>query len=334
MKKITLLFTLIFASITLLAQNEVLTNQTIINLVELGFEDNVIITKISTSETAFETSIEALKALKEKGVSGDIIVAMMQASKPNVIEDNTENIKKTGIYFKEGNEYKKILPTAFSSSRTNTLGSNISNTKTKSILINEHSTNTIKTNIPQFYFRFNNVERVGSASKASNWWFSVASSPNEFILVKLVSKKGKRELKTGEIDLYSGNFAGVESKDIIKCNIETISDTEFRVVPEIPILPDEYCFFYQGTTPHNYLGNQAVFDFSVPEDYKIENKYNVGGSVWVLNGEKPKKLEVMSLYIKTDGIYYSLRERNRWKGEEYKESMCYPTKEDAINAAK
>ena len=61
-------------------------------MLELRFSNDVIVTKINTSKNNFDTSIQALKELKEKGVSNDIIVAMMQKN------NNTEKqIKKTPL---------------------------------------------------------------------------------------------------------------------------------------------------------------------------------------------------------------------------------------------
>lgn len=331
MKKIILSFALFAISITISAQNEILTNTSITDMLELGFENDVIVTKINTSQTNFDTSIQALKVLKDKGVSNNVIVAMMNAGKQKTDSNDVVNINQTGIFFKEGDEFKKIFPTAFYGTQTNTLGStvspNITNTKTKSIVVGEHSNNIIKTNIPKFYFRFNNIEQ-SKLSTTPNWWFSVASSPSEFVLVKLATKKGKRELGTGQIDLYSGNFKGVDSKDIVECNIDAISETEFIVTPQKPILPDEYCFFYQGAVTQRGFNNQAIFDFTIPMDCVIENKYKVDDSVWVTKEGKPQKLEVMTVYVKTDGIYYSLRKRSSWKGEEYKEIDCFSSKEE------
>lgn len=331
MRKLILSLALLATSITMVAQNEVLTNTSIIDMLELGFANDVIITKINMSETKFDISIQALKTLKDKGISNDVIVAMMNASKQKAETNNNENINRTGIFFKEGNEYKRIFPTAFSSTRTNTLGStitpSITNTKVKSIVVGEHSNNVIKTNAPKFYFRFSNVEQ-SRLSSTSNWWFSVASSPNEFVLVKLVNKKGKRELGTGEIDLYSGSFKGVKEEDIVRYNIDAISETEFIVTPQSPMLPNEYCFFYQGTITQRGFNNQAIFDFTISKDCVIENKYKVDDSVWVIKEGKPQKLEVMAVYVKKDGIYYSLRKRSSWKGEEYKESNCFSSKKE------
>lgn len=336
MKKTLLLFTLILASITLLAQNEVLTNQTITDMIELGFEDNVIVTKIQTSKTAFDTSIEALKTLKEKGVSSDIIVAIMNAGKEQENQNNQNKTVKSGIYFKKNENFKKIFPTVFSGTKTNTLGAaftyGIASAKIKSVMNGEHSKNIINTNVPDFFFFFDKKEQNNFAESASNWWFTVASSPNEFVLVKLNAKKGKREMETGTVNLYAGNSIGIDEKYIIGFEIDVINDLEFKVTPKSPLEPGEYCFFYQGIIPQGGYNNQSVFDFSISENCSMETKYKDGEYVWIIKKGKPRNYEISSTEIRKDGIYYMLNQRNSWDKIECKESMCYPTKEEAINA--
>lgn len=73
-----LLFLLSFGN---LSSQEVLTNQSVIELVELGFEESVIIAKIESSETNFDTTIDKLKELKLKGVNPSILKAMMSSLK-------------------------------------------------------------------------------------------------------------------------------------------------------------------------------------------------------------------------------------------------------------
>ena len=60
MRKLYLLF-LIIITTNLSYSQEVLTNQSIIDLTELGFDEQVIIDKIESSETNFDTTIDALK---------------------------------------------------------------------------------------------------------------------------------------------------------------------------------------------------------------------------------------------------------------------------------
>ena len=65
MKKLLLLLAIIISSVSY--SQEILTNKSVIELVELGFEESVIIAKIESSQTNFDTTIEKLRELKSKG---------------------------------------------------------------------------------------------------------------------------------------------------------------------------------------------------------------------------------------------------------------------------
>ncbi len=54
-----------------------LTNEDILSMVQAGLPQEVVIEKIKSSKTAFDTSTEALVALKKAGVSGDVIRIMV-----------------------------------------------------------------------------------------------------------------------------------------------------------------------------------------------------------------------------------------------------------------
>jgi hypothetical protein len=54
----------------------VLTNESIITLARAGFDELFIIERIHTSRTRFDTSVEGLVALKQAGLSEDLIRVM------------------------------------------------------------------------------------------------------------------------------------------------------------------------------------------------------------------------------------------------------------------
>src|SRR5262249_60566295 len=56
---------------------ETLTNQSIMEMLKAGLSERVVIAKIRTSPTSFDTSTDALIALKKSGVSEKVIEAMM-----------------------------------------------------------------------------------------------------------------------------------------------------------------------------------------------------------------------------------------------------------------
>ena len=70
-----LLFTLSPAA----AEEEALTNEDIVKLTQAGLEPSVIVAKIASSQTAFDTSVEALVALSENEVAQEALAAMLAA---------------------------------------------------------------------------------------------------------------------------------------------------------------------------------------------------------------------------------------------------------------
>ena len=79
MKKLLLLFALIFSCHSF--SQAILDNQSVIDMIEIGFEEQVIIDKIESSETNFVTTVDELKTLKEKGVMPNVLSSMIKASK-------------------------------------------------------------------------------------------------------------------------------------------------------------------------------------------------------------------------------------------------------------
>lgn len=75
------------------AQEEVLDNQAIIDMVKMGLSDEVIIAKISTDRNTFDTSVSALRVLVDNNVSNAIIEEMVYAKSGNNVQDKPQNAK-------------------------------------------------------------------------------------------------------------------------------------------------------------------------------------------------------------------------------------------------
>ncbi len=264
MKKLLMLCLCGFLYANAHAQNEVLTNTSIVEMIELGFESDIIISKIETATTNFDTSIEALRALKDQNVPSAVLAAMVNAGKKNSVV-----VEKTGIFFfnPEGAE-QKLLPTTFTGSKTRTLAAGltygIASGKVKSVLNSSTSRNTVPANA-EFVFYF--LPFKDTQMLATDWWFRAATSPNEFALVVLDVNKGKdiRELETGKVNAWVGADVGVKKDNVVGFDMTEIGNGVYKVTPREPLPPGEYCFFYQGTVPQGGVNNQSVFDFSVKE---------------------------------------------------------------------
>jgi hypothetical protein len=64
------------------AHDEALTNSDVVKMVKVKLADGIIISKIKTSASNFDTSVNALVKLKEAGVSDPVIQAMQDAAPP------------------------------------------------------------------------------------------------------------------------------------------------------------------------------------------------------------------------------------------------------------
>jgi hypothetical protein len=266
MKKMLTVFILL-VSLGINAQ-ETITNESVVQMKELGFDDYMIIDKINSSDVKFDASIAGLSKLQKAGISSEIISLIMQKSK-----HNTKS--KTGIYYAAiDGEQKLIQPSVFSGTNSNAaaqrLVSGLINSKKKVQLPRTKSNNVLKTSSPEFTFVFDpssgevdNMQNTqGSQAGVLNWWFRTATSPNEFVLVKLTvkEKKNLREVITGKKSWISSS-SGIDPKYALSFKIEEIEGNKFKVTPAT-LEPGEYCFIYQGQVPQGRT-NQSVFDFSI-----------------------------------------------------------------------
>jgi hypothetical protein len=100
-----------------------LTNQDIIGMTQLGLSDDVIIAKIrsasasSAEATAFDTSVDGLKALKEAHVTDAVIKAMINPAPPAPVVVSTAapvaldpNLPppEVGVYWRDGANFVLI----------------------------------------------------------------------------------------------------------------------------------------------------------------------------------------------------------------------------------
>lgn len=268
---LALLFTLTVFGQT---KDEVLTNSSVITLLKKGLSPSIIISKIKTSKTIFDVSIDALIKLKESKVPDDVTNAMVEASgnKENATGDiNDPNaIHDSGLYYyinREGkNEMKSVEPavcsqTKMGSGLLTSLTYGIAKTKWKSTIDGATSRLQISDSKPVFYFYF---DKVQSLSNSTTWWcFSSLTSPNEFILVKLDAKKNNREFVIGSANAYSGVSMGVDDKIRIRFDVEKLKSGVYKVTSNAALEAGEYCFMPAGNSTLGAVPGGKVFDFGV-----------------------------------------------------------------------
>lgn len=309
-----------------------LNNQDVVDMISIGLTDEIVISKIKASYCDFDTSTEALKELKDNGVSNAVIVSMINAGHYSQTGQKAEKDNMSGIYYESfDGKLVKIHPTVFSGSETNTLASafsyGIASSKMKSFMPGSTSKNIINSRVPRLHFFFRS-DSQDMMTDLSNWWFSAATSPNQFVLVRLEQKKNRRELVTGKINLFAGVSNGISEKDAIGFSIQQVGESEFLVRPTSVLSPGEYCFFYMGAIPVGGFSNQSVFDFSIPLSAASPARYEIGDKLYVILDGKIKKCTVGDIKIKKDGKIIYSGENYYGKSVSWPESDCSDNKDE------
>jgi hypothetical protein len=135
----------------------------------------------------------------------------------------------------------------------------------------------------KFYFKFNpeskslNSSNSNSTETNSNENYidllyaganSKAISPNEFKLVKMSLKKGKRSFINGKYGLYGLEFEpSVDFRAIVNFKYKKITENIYEVWFPKDLEPGEYCFYYLGGFSEEFSwiqsNNIKVFDFRI-----------------------------------------------------------------------
>jgi hypothetical protein len=283
MKYFALFLACIFSSLLLNGQSkaDTLTNEKIVRLSKMGLQSSVIINKIQTSFARFDVGTDALIVLSDNNVSSEVINVMMniESAAQNEIanqKDMNDPLTKraSGIYYyhPENTEkpIRRVDPTIASSMKSGGFGTalmqsytyGLASSQLKSSLAGPHSRLQIDETNPTFYFYFDNSSNLNS----DNWFFATATSPNEFILLKLTEKKSDRETVIGSENYY-GSSAGSSNKDAQAYTYDDLGNGVFKIMLTKPLKPGEYCFQYASSTPSSF-NNNKVFDFGIVSEEK------------------------------------------------------------------
>ncbi|MCB0783815.1 MAG: hypothetical protein KDC02_06215 [Flavobacteriales bacterium] len=240
-----------------LSAQEILTNSDIVQLVKLGMSDDLILAKIEGSSNDFDMSTSMLVALKQDGVSDQVMAAMMKAASDDTkkVVDLNDPLSphRPGIYYKnDQGELVEMLPSAVSDTKQRGGFGKIS-------FIYKLDGARSRTNVkrtPVFYFYFSTQDTEFKDPDVSG--FGQVMSPQEFALVRLREKGDTREL------VFSGpNIVSMSIDDDAKVTfeMEQLTNGVFKVTPDaLPV--GEYCFLHSGVTTY-YWYMQRVFDFGV-----------------------------------------------------------------------
>jgi len=266
------------------ASAETLNNTAIITLTQAGLGDEAIVAKIKASEPAYDLSTDQIIALKKQGVSGPVIAAMLGASNraPATVASSMDSPDPAiphppGVYLLTDGPaptMKRIDATVSNQAKTGgifgyALTGGIASISIKAAIPGESARTSTANGQPKFYFFFDE-SNPDSARQAITWSSGTnasVTSPNEFTLVRLGQKKGRREARVGSMNI-GGAKTGVMDKDQIPFDYDMVRPGVFKATPRAPIGPGEYGFLYAitGGGGGGFAGGAMtarIFDFSV-----------------------------------------------------------------------
>ena len=284
MKKLISAIALFAACVSLPVYAETLDNNKVVQLVGLGLGDEAVIAKIKASDGNYDTSTEALVALKKAGASGPVIAAVIDveskkaASKSAALSFDSPNPAvphASGVYLLQNwlPDPKMAGINATISTQTKTGGflgyaltGGLASMSFKAVVPGSSAKTISSDPRPTFYFYFDQSISGGSSGI---WSAGAVTSPSEFSLIRFEVKKDRREVKVGKFNI-GGAKAGVMDKDRIGFTSTEIRPGVFEVRPDQPLAGGEYGFLVQSSTGGGpgMAGSGAttakIFEFSIP----------------------------------------------------------------------
>jgi hypothetical protein len=234
---------------------EVLTNESVVEMVKAGLSERVIIAKIRTSPTKFDTQTDALIALKKNGVPEKVIEAIMSPSAPAAAAAPPASSAPAGSV--------AMAPPPAAGPARPTVYQIVGG---KEVELAAAGSEVQKNNAR--YSRSTEVVIAGNKAKVRTAErqpvFVLTTPPSEMPLVKLDPGKNDRNLKVGSGSRvpYGGSTStrGIRGEDMIEVDAERDSRGFYRVKPRTPLAPGEYGFVAtRGGSP---MGS-SIYDFGV-----------------------------------------------------------------------
>jgi hypothetical protein len=275
------------------AQNEVITNETIVELLKEGFSDGDIIGLIENSvDRDITFDIAKMRALKEAGAGSELIqyvqkIAKVDQGYEGVLWWNTTDGSKPKKLYRTPFEHETksgfggivgigaavVAPSVLNSGvgRAAEVGLLTSSASIKKVVMQGAQAKVVLTGDngrqPVFRFFFPKEETSSFENTADAWYYFMMNdveSPNEFQCIKLTQKKSKRTFPEGITYSVAGFSTTSKSRDIIDFEIKDISNNVFEVSFPGGLEPGEYCFFYKNGVNNTYFAQHMFgFDFSV-----------------------------------------------------------------------
>jgi hypothetical protein len=277
MKHLLFAAALLSCAFSLPAHAEPLTIDAVIALTTAGLGDEAIIAKLRSANSPFSLTADQMIALKNRGISGAVIAAMINPGAPVFAPMSPDSPDPalphpTGIYWLDHGgpsaRMDRLDPTASVKIKTrnilgNILTEGISRLKIQAQVPGMTAALRTADRRPAFYFFFD------AANPDAGWVLTLwptgtvvtIASPDEFVLARLTPNAGHRELQLDSVGFASSNL-GVPPAAAVDFVSEQVRPGVFRVTPSADLPAGEYGFVYAQQADDGTLSTR-IFDFSI-----------------------------------------------------------------------
>lgn len=273
----------------LLIAQQALNNDSVVKLCKAGLSDDLIVSTINASPGTYDTSADALIALKTAGASDKVVSAIVVkasggtpaaapvqpavAAAPNPDDPNAPH--EAGIYAYSdkapaGQKMLMLEPSVYSAGKTggvftSAMTYGIAKVKIKAVIRGAHSNARVTDPQSVFYFYFEN--QGAGLSNASNSFWGGTSTPNEYVILRFDVKGTTRETTTGKFNAF-GASGGTDDKAVVPFTYTKLRPGVYKVTLSAPLQSGEYGFVAPSGFSASPLGGAVasashVFDFGI-----------------------------------------------------------------------
>lgn len=257
------------------ASAETLTNADVVKLLQAGLGSEAVIAKIKASDGNYNLSTSDLIGLKDNGVPGEVIAAMLAQSAPKAPALSLDAADPmvphyAGLYIVQAGSMRRIEATSTSQAKTGGLfgyvmTAGLASMSVKAAIQGENAKVRTKERSPRFYVFFdesNGVSATGAAWGASGGSTTI-TSPAELTLTELREKDHRREARVGSTNI-AGSKTGVMDSDRIEFAYNLVRPGVYEIKPVKPLKPGEYAFLSSISGGRNAgMMTARVFDFGI-----------------------------------------------------------------------
>lgn len=255
----------LLTSVSSLAQ-ETLNDAGVVTLKQAGLGDTVIINKIKASKCDFDISTDALKKLKEGGLSDDLINVIIATAAPSVVttppkvvaavvsnDPNASHEPGIWLYQEQGGEHRMVKLKPQPSGQSGGW-----NTKSRAVLYGTAAVLQLSGAYSFYYYE---------EAKQEGAFATPPMTADDFVLAKMEVKQEKnvRRVAVGKEGFFGGKSSGLDPAAYVPVKVEKISDGIFQIEPVKTLAHGEYCFISKAQASREALKHAEVelYDFGV-----------------------------------------------------------------------